>query len=339
MKAKRILLTGANGQIGTVLLSHLQNRYGLDAVVATDIRQPSHSTGLFELLDIRDGKLLHQLAEKYQVGEIYHLAAVLSAKGESDPVWTWGVNMDGLLNVLEVARELQLKVFFPSSIAVFGDYAPRVLTSQWAPLIPATVYGISKVAGEHWCRYYHSRYGVDVRSLRFPGLISYESPPGGGTTDYAVEIYHSAVKDQSYSCFLKPDTRLPMLYMPDALRAMTQLISLKVLDLLTSSTRLRDKLEANTKYFRAAMTKAGFDILPGEHPIVPVMLYDAPLAQQFAAKLLEEGIYVIGFFFPVVPKGKARIRVQVSAGHEPEHLERCVAAFSKVGRELGVLRK
>ena len=224
MKAKRILLTGANGQIGTVLLSHLQNRYGLDAVVATDIRQPSHSTGLFELLDIRDGKLLHQLAEKYQVGEIYHLAAVLSAKGESDPVWTWGVNMDGLLNVLEVARELQLKVFFPSSIAVFGDYAPRVLTSQWAPLIPATVYGISKVAGEHWCRYYHSRYGVDVRSLRFPGLISYESPPGGGTTDYAVEIYHSAVKDQSYSCFLKPDTRLPMLYMPDALRAMTQLM-------------------------------------------------------------------------------------------------------------------
>ena len=224
MKTKRILLTGANGQIGTVLLSHLQNRYGLDAVVATDIRQPSHSTGLFELLDIRDGKLLHQLAEKYQVGEIYHLAAVLSAKGESDPVWTWGVNMDGLLNVLEVARELQLKVFFPSSIAVFGDYAPRVLTSQWAPLIPATVYGISKVAGEHWCRYYHSRYGVDVRSLRFPGLISYESPPGGGTTDYAVEIYHSAVKDQSYSCFLKPDTRLPMLYMPDALRAMTQLM-------------------------------------------------------------------------------------------------------------------
>ncbi len=224
MRKEKILIVGANGQIGSVLTLALRKIYGKANVIASDIRLPLEIASHFELLDILDSQQLVRIIRKYQITQIYHLAAILSAKGELDPRLAWDININGLFNVLEAAREYKLKLFFPSTIAVFGGDTPKHNAPQNTPLHPETVYGISKAAGENWCQYYHQKYGVDIRSLRYPGIIGYESMPGGGTTDYAVEIFHYAVKGEPYTCFLKADTRLPMLYMPDAIRATLEIM-------------------------------------------------------------------------------------------------------------------
>jgi nucleoside-diphosphate-sugar epimerase len=228
MTAEKILVVGACGQIGTELTLALRALHGPANVLAADIRSETgvlKGSGPFLQLDIMDKKTLQVQVKRHQVTQIYLLSAVLSATGEQYPHKAWQLNMQSLLNTLEVAREEKLnKIFWPSSIAVFGPGVPKYNCPQQAVLEPTTVYGISKQAGEQWCNYYHRRYGVDVRSLRYPGLISYMSPPGGGTTDYAVEIFHEAVKHNRYTCFLEPETVLPMMYMPDALRATLELM-------------------------------------------------------------------------------------------------------------------
>jgi len=225
MQRETVLIIGANGQIGTALLPRLQAQFGISNVIAADLRKPATDVGLFTLLDATKPDALTEVVQRYRVTQIYHLAAILSAKGETDPIGSWNLNMQTLLNVLEVSRLHNIrKVFVPSSIAAFGEHAPKYDTPQTAFLDPATVYGISKVAAENWSMYYHKRYGLDIRSLRYPGVISYESMPGGGTTDYAVAIYHAAVQGQSFDCFLEADTRLPMIYMDDALRATLELM-------------------------------------------------------------------------------------------------------------------
>lgn len=222
---KTILVTGAKGQIGTALVKALREQYGLDKVIATDIRSSTNEEGLFEQLDILDDRCLAELVDTYHVGQIYHLAAILSAKGEEQPLKTWNINMTGFFNVLEVARKAKLeKVFFPSSIGVHGQSTPRNNVPQNTTFEPNSVYGISKLSSELWCQYYHQKYGLDIRSLRYPGLISYESLPGGGTTDYAVDIFYKAMKGENFQCFLKENTRLPMMYMPDAIRATLELM-------------------------------------------------------------------------------------------------------------------
>lgn len=225
MKKEQIIVLGANGQIGTVLTEELRKMYGSDQVLATDLQKHSVQEGLFEQLDILNAQRLYEVIENRGVTQIYHLAAILSARGEQNPKWAWDINMTGLFNVLEAAKIYNCRVFFPSSIAVFGSEAPKVNTPQHAVLQPKTVYGISKVAGEHWCNYYYEKYNVDVRSVRYPGIIGYQSMPGGGTTDYAVEIYHKALQGEVFECFLTADTKLPMLYMPDAIRATLELMA------------------------------------------------------------------------------------------------------------------
>lgn len=225
MKHETILVIGANGQIGTALLPRLQSSYGFSNVIATDVRRTGHEEAVFELLDATNASALADIVQRHRITQIYHLAAVLSAKGETDPLWAWNLNMQTLLNVLEVGRTFHLtKIFVPSSIAAFGEHAPKEETPQSSVLDPATVYGISKAAAENWSVYYQKRYGLDVRSLRYPGVISYQSMPGGGTTDYAVAIYHEAVQGRNFECFLAADTRLPMIYMDDALRATLELM-------------------------------------------------------------------------------------------------------------------
>ncbi len=225
MRKDSILIIGANGQIGSVLTTKLQKIYGESQVVATDIKVPKYKQAIFEILDITDQNRLLHIVQKYNITQIYHLAAILSAKGESDPLWAWNVNMQGLMNILEVARSKNLdKIFFPSSIAIFGADTPKTRTPQQTITNPSTVYGISKLAGEKWCQYYHEKYDLDIRSIRYPGIIGHESMPGGGTTDYAVDIYHKAVQKLPFTCFLKSDTKLPMLYMDDAIRATTELM-------------------------------------------------------------------------------------------------------------------
>lgn len=220
MSKKKILVTGANGQLGQVITKELIKRNGADAVLATDIKKLEGYEGQFEFLDIMNIHRLYEIVHDYQITEIYHLAAILSANGEWNPDKTWSVNFDGLLSILNLVKSQELeKVFFPSTIAVFGESTPIQNTPQFTSLIPETVYGMSKVAGELWCKYYHDRYGVDVRSIRYPGVVGYQSLPGGGTTDYAVEIFHAALNGDHYECFLKEDTRLPMIYMPDLIKA------------------------------------------------------------------------------------------------------------------------
>ena len=219
-----VLVIGACGQLGLELTAALRQRYAPQAVVAADVRAPRQpellAGGPFELLDVLDKDRLVALVRQYRPVQVYHLAALLSATAEKDPMFAWQLNMDGLLNVLNVAvQERVPQVYWPSSIAVFGPDTPRQHTPQTTIMNPNTVYGISKLAGEQWCEWYHRHHGLDVRSLRYPGLIGYKSLPGGGTTDYAVDIYHRAAAGEDYTCFLKPDTYLPMLYMPDALRA------------------------------------------------------------------------------------------------------------------------
>ncbi len=230
MPADKILVIGSEGQIGTVLSQALRKVHGIANVVTADINSPRNSVvGCFEKLNILDGQKLHEIVKKHKITQIYLLAALLSAKGEQNPRQTWDVNMNGLFNVLEVARQDNLdKVFFPSSIAVFGGLSPKVDTPQHCILQPQTMYGITKEVGEHLAEYYFQKFGLDVRSIRYPGLISYQSLPGGGTTDYAVDVFHKAVKGQAFTCFLKEDTFLPMMYMPDAIRATVELMQAPV---------------------------------------------------------------------------------------------------------------
>ncbi|MBV6441640.1 MAG: NAD-dependent epimerase/dehydratase family protein [Haliscomenobacteraceae bacterium CHB4] len=225
MKQDRILIIGAGGQIGSVLTDALREVYQPDNVVATDLRDLGPQEGPVEILNALDPLALEEVVKKWKINQIYHLAAILSATGEKDPMKAWDINMRSLFNVLEISRQRNLaKVYFPSSIAVFGREAAHANTPQYEVLIPETVYGISKVAGENWANYYYRRYGVDVRSIRYPGIIGYQSMPGGGTTDYAVDIYHYAIQAKPYECFLSQDTSLPMLYMPDAIRATLELM-------------------------------------------------------------------------------------------------------------------
>ena len=222
----KILIIGANGQIGTELTLALTQRYGLDAVVTSDLAPDGRLDGVrHEVLDACEADALTDIVERHGITQIYLLAAALSARGEQHPKWAWDLNMKGLLNVLELARTHKLeRVFWPSSIAAFGPTTPRDQTPQKTVMEPTTIYGISKLAGEGWCSWYHRNHGVDVRSLRYPGLISWKTLPGGGTTDYAIDIFHGAIKDHRYKCFLGADTRLPMMYMDDAIRATLELM-------------------------------------------------------------------------------------------------------------------
>lgn len=220
-----ILVIGANGQLGTELTAALVDTYGKDHVIAADIQEPSDKSILFEQLNILDKDRLQQIIGQYDVKEVYLLAALLSARGEQNPMLAWQVNMDGLLHVLELAREGKInKIFWPSSIAVFGATTPKDKTPQETITSPDTMYGITKLAGERLCAYYARKFGVDVRSLRYPGLVGYRALPGGGTTDFAVEIYHKALEGKVYECFLREDTYLPLMYMPDAVTATLNLM-------------------------------------------------------------------------------------------------------------------
>lgn len=225
----KILVIGASGQIGVELTLALRKQYGNNNVVASDLREENpllKGSGPYVSLDVMNKEMLHVQVIRQNITQIYLLAAILSATGEKNPNLAWHLNMQGLLNVLDIAREEKLhKVYWPSSIAVFGPTSPKVNCPQKTVIEPSTVYGISKYAGEFWCNYYHQRYGVDVRSIRYPGLISYKSAPGGGTTDYAVEIYTEAIDHKKYNCFLAEDTYLPMMYMPDAIRATLELMN------------------------------------------------------------------------------------------------------------------
>lgn len=228
MVKEKILVIGASGQIGVELTLALRKIYGNSNVIASDLREQNpllEGTGPYVSLDVMNKEMLHVQVIRQGITQIYLLAAILSATGEKNPGLAWHLNMQSLLNVLDIAREENLtKVYWPSSIAVFGPTSPKKNCPQQTIIEPTTVYGISKYAGEFWCNYYHMKYGIDVRSLRYPGLISYKSAPGGGTTDYAVEIYHDALEEGAYTSFLSEDTYLPMMYMPDAIRATIELM-------------------------------------------------------------------------------------------------------------------
>jgi nucleoside-diphosphate-sugar epimerase len=228
MQKNKILVIGASGQIGVELTLALRKIYGNANVVASDLREENDllkGSGPYVSLDVMNKEMLHVQVIRQNITQIYLLAAILSATGEKNPNLAWSLNMQGLLNVLDIAREEKLKkVYWPSSIAVFGPTSPKQNCPQQTVIEPITVYGISKYAGEFWCNYFNHRFGVDVRSLRYPGLISYKSAPGGGTTDYAVEIFHEALEEKKYECFLKENTYLPMMYMHDAIRATLELM-------------------------------------------------------------------------------------------------------------------
>ena len=225
---KKTLILGACGQIGTELTLELRSRHGSESVIATDIREGQDElmqSGPFITLDATDAKAIAEVLNSHEISEVYLMAAMLSATAEKNPFRAWNLNMSSLLNVLELARSGKFtKLFWPSSIAVFGPTTPREHTPQSTIMEPTTVYGISKLAGEGWCSYYHRKFGVDVRSIRYPGLISWKTQPGGGTTDYAVEIYQEALNSGAYQCFVSADTRLPMMYMDDAISATLQLM-------------------------------------------------------------------------------------------------------------------
>lgn len=224
----KILIIGACGQIGTELTMQLRAVYGNDNVIASDIRKLNSdivNKGIFEVVNALDYNQIEHLIEKYQITDVYLMAALLSATAEKNPAFAWDLNMNSLFHVLNLAKAKKIKkVFWPSSIAVFGPTTPRENTPQYTIMEPTTVYGISKQTGERWCEYYHHQYGVDVRSIRYPGLISWTTEPGGGTTDYAVDIYHKALENGTFECFLSEDTKLPMMYMDDAIRATIEIM-------------------------------------------------------------------------------------------------------------------
>lgn len=247
MLKEKILVIGASGQIGVELTLALRKIYGNANVVASDLREENDllkGTGPYVSLDVMNKEMLHVQVIRQNITQVYLLAAILSATGEKNPNLAWSLNMQSLLNVLDIAREENLhKVYWPSSIAVFGPTSPKQNCPQQTIIEPTTVYGISKYAGEFWCHYFNQRYGVDVRSLRYPGLISYKSEPGGGTTDYAVDIFYKAKKEKNYECFLREDTYLPMMYMPDAIRATIELMEAPA-----------DKISVRTSYNLSAMS-------------------------------------------------------------------------------------
>jgi len=271
-----VLIIGANGQLGSVLSKELQKIHGKDNVIASDVYSSSTFDGVFEIIDATDIKAIENIVNKYAVNQIYHLAAILSAKGEKNPLRTWDLNMKMMLNVFEVSRTNNIKkVFFPSSIAVFGDKAPLENTPQSAFLNPATVYGMSKAAGENWAQYYFNKYGLDVRSIRYPGIIGYQSMPGGGTTDYAVDIYHSAVKQEKYSCFLNPETKLPMIFMDDAIRSTIELMQAP-----------KENIKTRTSYNLGSMSFSPNEITEEIQKLYPKFKveYNADFRQEIADK-------------------------------------------------------
>jgi len=241
-----ILILGACGQIGTELTQKLRSTYGNEAVIASDIRQPDSGileAAPFEILDASNKEAILKVVQKHQVTQVYLLAAMLSVTAEKYPEQAWRLNMNSILAVLDLAKEKHIqKIYWPSSIAVFGPTTPKINTRQKTIMEPSTVYGISKLAGEFWCNYYHQKYDVDVRSLRYPGIISWKTKPGGGTTDYAVDIYFKAVKDRKYKCYLSKDTRLPMMYMEDAVNATIALMQAD-----------RNRIKIRTSYNLAAI--------------------------------------------------------------------------------------
>lgn len=251
INTKRILVIGSCGQIGTELVETLRLKFGKENVVASDINIPKDSSaddGPFEMMDILDKGKLYGIVKKYNINEIYLLAALLSATAEKNPGFAWELNMNSLFNVLNLAKENNsIKIYWPSSIAVFGPTTPKNNTPQFTIAEPNTVYGISKLAGERWCEYYFNKYNVDVRSLRYPGLIGYKSAPGGGTTDYAVHIFHEAIDKGNYECFLSENTTLPMMYMPDAIKA-----TIEIMEADTANVKIRSSYNLSAFSFSPA---------------------------------------------------------------------------------------
>ena len=277
MTKQRILVIGASGQIGVELTLALRKIYGDINVIASDLREENpllKGTGPYVSLDVMNKEMLHVQVIRQGITQIYLLAAILSATGEKNPNLAWRLNMQGLLNVLDIAREENLhKVYWPSSIAVFGPTSPKVNCPQQTIIEPITVYGISKYAGEFWCNYYHHRYGVDVRSLRYPGLISYKSAPGGGTTDYAIEIFNEAIEEKKYQCFLNEDSYLPMMYMPDAIKATIELMEAPA-----------DKISIRTSYNISGMSFSPAEIATEIKKHIPEfeIIYESDYRQAIA---------------------------------------------------------
>ena len=259
---ERILVIGANGQIGSELVEALAAQHGAQNVIASDISPTNlYNAARYTQLNVLDKQALSALVTAEGITQVYQLAAMLSATGEAAPLKAWTLNMDGLLNILEVARERNaigkpLRIFWPSSIAAFGPNTPAVDTPQLTVMDPTTIYGISKLAGERLCEYYFIKYGVDVRSIRYPGIISYKSPPGGGTTDYAIAIFHSALRGERYECFLGPQTALPMIYMPDAIRATIELMDAPAEQIKVRSAYNVAGVSFNPEQLAAAIARA-----------------------------------------------------------------------------------
>jgi len=260
--SQTILVLGASGQIGSELIEKLRTVYGSAHVVASDIRNGSPSlmnSGPFEIIDATDKEAIFAIVKKYNVTQIYLLAAMLSATGEKFPQKAWNLNMTSLLAVLDLAKDKHInQVFWPSSIAVFGATSPKIHTPQKTIMEPSTVYGISKISGEFWCNYYHEKYGVDVRSLRYPGIISWKTKPGGGTTDYAVDIFFKALEQGSFECFLSEDTCLPMMYMEDAVNATVQIMQVNA-----------NQINIRTSYNLSAMNFTPKELASAIHQYLP----------------------------------------------------------------------
>ena len=271
----KALVIGANGQVGSELTYALRRKLGDQNVIATDIREPKEpSSGPFLLLDIKNPERLEEILTEHSVTMVFHLAAVLSAKAEEAPSLAWDLNMQGLLNVLEAARRLEIeRVFWPSSIAAFGPNTPKIDTPQQTYMDPNTVYGISKLAGERWCEYYNTHHGVDVRSLRYPGLISYKTEPGGGTTDFAVDIYHHAANGKKFACYLSEGTSLPFMYIDDAVRATLELMETP-----------QDNLSVRCGYNIAGFTASPQDMEKSIAKVVPAFeaIYTPDFRQEIA---------------------------------------------------------
>lgn len=272
-----LLIIGACGQIGTELTERLRNIYGNENVIASDIREGNENmmnSGPFEIIDATNKERILEVVQKYKVTQVYLMAAMLSATAEKYPQKGWELNMTSLLAVLDLAKDKYIeKVYWPSSMAVFGTTSPKINTPQQTVMEPTTVYGISKVAGEHWCNYYHEKYGVDVRSIRYPGIISWKTLPGGGTTDYAVDIYFEALKKGTFECFLAEDTRLPMMYMDDAIDATIKIMQADA-----------DKIKTRTSYNLTAMSFTPKEIADEIKKFIPefTITYNPDFRQQIA---------------------------------------------------------
>lgn len=270
----RILILGSNGQIGTVLTQALCDKYGEQNIIASDIRMPQQIACKFEIIDVTDIAKVSEIIDKFNINTIYHLAAILSANGEKNPSFTWKINHDATVKLFDLCVEKKIsRIFYPSSIAIYGPHTPKINTPQYTSFNPSTVYGISKLTGELWSSYYHQRYGLDVRSIRYPGVIGWQSIPEGGTTDYAVEIYHAALKDGHYNCFLKSGTRLPMIYMDDVIRATINLMEADV-----------NRIKVRTSYNLASMSFTPAEIFESIKRHIPkfTISYNPDFRQQIA---------------------------------------------------------